>query len=210
MRLDPNRFEKLVITLIKDPPSGSFMGFICNIPRLIERGKSLYGDLRATQELTREVMAAYLALTSARHALKKLLDTRAAPRSFSRVRNLRDYAFILTLCSIYYCMLRGFKKVQNGPADEGNELVKATLDLAKDVEDLSPLGSMYMLLPLFAVCLATEDAKAMALVKTAIWNLEKHYHRSVQIDAMVQRMEELRLDLHIHRDGSSIAGSDPS
>jgi hypothetical protein len=161
MRLNPTRFEKLVGTLGENLLPGSFIHFIFSMPRLIERGKSLCGDFQATQELNQEVLAAYRALTSARNDLRKLLDAKLVLGSSSRVKSSRGCAFILTLCSIYYCMLGGLKSVQNSAVVEENELIQATLDLAKDVKDLSPLGSMYLFLPLFAACLATEDAETM-------------------------------------------------
>lgn len=206
MRLNPTRFEKLVVTLGENLPPGSFVHFIFNIPRLIERGNSLCGDFQATQELNQEVLTAYRALTSARHELRKLLDTKLVLGSSSRDKSSREYAFILTLCSIYYCMLRGLKSVENSLVFEENDLIQATLDLATDMKDLSPLGSMFMFLPLFAACLATEDADTMELVKNAIWNLEQDYHRNVQIESMVQRMEELRWDLNFEKEDSSTAG----
>lgn len=208
MRLNPTRFEKLVVTLGENLPPESFIHFIFNIPRLIERGKSVCGDFQATQELNQEVLAAYRALTSARYELRKLFDTKLVPRSFSLVKSSRDYAFVLTLCSIYHSMLGGLQSVQNSLVVEENELIQATLDLAKDVKDLSPLGSTYMFLPLFTACLATEDAGTIDLVKNAIWNLQQDYHRNVQIESMVQRMEELRCDLHFEREDSCPAGPD--
>ena len=124
MRLDPDRFEKLVETLADDLEPDNLLRYICNIPRLLQRGKMLC-DLQATQQLIQEINTAYQALTDTRHKLRDLLDTALLPESLSRPQALGLYAFTLSLCSIYHCILSGPKFGQVDPAVRGEELVEA-------------------------------------------------------------------------------------
>ena len=134
-------------------------------------------------------------MTDLRHELRYLLDTVLLRGSIPQFQVLSGYAFTLSLCSIYYCILSGPESRQSNLQATGGALAEAILCLAQEVKDLSPLGSAYMFLTLPLAWLCAEDAATICLIRSAILNLQQNYHRGVRVESLVVRVEELRCDL---------------
>ena len=195
MRLDPARFEELVEAFPDDSEAESLVRHMFQVPRLLQRGRMLCNDSEARQRFVQEIAAAYQALNDQRYELRHLLDTVLLRGSIPHFQALTGYAVILSQCSIYHCILTGPKFGQSHFHAEGGALADATLCLAQEVEDLSPLGSAYMFLALPLVGLCVEDVATKALIGSAIRDLLRNYHRGMRIELLIARIEELRRDL---------------
>jgi hypothetical protein len=179
----------------RDLEPDNALRYIYNVPRLLQRGRMLCYDSEQTERLSQEIAAAYEALTDMRHELRYLLDNTLLERSLSRFQALSGYAFTLSVCSVYHCILKGPKFRQSTPQVTGEALAKSILCLAQEVKHLSPLGSGYMFLALPLAWLCAEDAVTKLLIRTAILDLLTNYGRGVRVDYLVARVEELRCDL---------------
>jgi hypothetical protein len=188
-RLDSDRFEKLVESFSNKTEFDNLLHYLYNVPRMIRRGMLLGSDSEATDQFIRNIESICQALTSMRQKLRDDLDNVLLTGDVTRLQISAEYAFTLSVCSIYHCVLRGPKLRPVNTLARTNALVVATLQLAKEVEDLSPLGSAYMFMTLSTARLCCEDATEVLQIESATRKLLQNYHRDGDVAHLVLRIE---------------------
>ncbi|KAK8852248.1 Zn(II)2Cys6 transcription factor [Apiospora arundinis] len=173
LRINPARFNNLVSGLYDDGQGGDLITKQFQIPRLLTRARearrsSWTGPESST--ILAELYTIYERFRGYAHELGAAFTTSTAPNSAVLIPTA-PYGFCLMVACICNCMLRGLLlgiRRQQPVSDDGGlyygqlcfeaqELVDATLGLARDAAKCKPIGSSHMMPNCLTAWICTSD-----------------------------------------------------